>query len=216
MQPEDTGNDGNQHPAGIDPGGPNTAYRRIQRLGSDAGPFLRVEHDRKPSIRIELRGARQLKRPSSRLGMIGRVRLNAPMWWSCMIENLTAFLLHWGITALSLWVASHVFSGIKFADTSSLIVSALLLGFANAIVKPLLIVLTLPLTLLTFGLFLLVINALMILLVANLVRGFTVSSFWTAFFASIFIALFSLVIGSFVLGGSPSYSIQMPRNGVWL
>ncbi len=47
-----------------------------------------------------------------------------------MLENLTPFLLHWGITSLSLWVASYVFSGIKFADTSSLIVSALLLGFA--------------------------------------------------------------------------------------
>jgi putative membrane protein len=133
-----------------------------------------------------------------------------------MIDNLIPFLLHWGITALSLWVASHVFRGIRFTDTSSLIVSALLLGFANAIVKPLLIVLTLPLTFLSFGLFLLVINALMILLVSKLVRGFTVSSFWTAFFASTFIAVLSFVIGSFALGGSPSYSIEMPRSGVWL
>ncbi len=133
-----------------------------------------------------------------------------------MLDNLTPFLLHWGITALSLWVASHLFKGIRFADAASLIVSALLLGFANAIVKPLLIVLTLPLTFLTFGLFLLVINALMILLVSALVRGFTVSSFWTAFFASIFIALLSLVLGSFVLGGSPSQAIQMPRSGMWL
>ena len=133
-----------------------------------------------------------------------------------MLDNLTPFLLHWGITALSLWVASHIFNGIRFADTSSLIVSALLLGFANAVVKPLLIVLTLPLTFLTFGLFLLVINALMILLVSWLVRGFTVSSFWTAFFASIFISVLSFVIGSFVLGGSPSQTIQMPHSGKWL
>jgi len=133
-----------------------------------------------------------------------------------MIDNLIPFLLHWGITALSLWVASHVFRGIRFTDTASLIVSALLLGFANAIVKPLLIVLTLPLTFLTFGLFLLVINALMILLVSKLVSGFTVSSFWTAFFASIFVAVLSFVIGSFALGGSPSCTIEMPRSGVWL
>jgi putative membrane protein len=133
-----------------------------------------------------------------------------------MFDNLTSLLLHWGIIALSLWVASHIFSGIRFADTSSLIVSALLLGFANAIVKPLLIVLTLPLTFLTFGLFLLVINALMILLVARLVRGFTVSGFWTAFFASIFIAVLSFAIGSFVLRGSPAQSIQMPHSGAWL
>ena len=133
-----------------------------------------------------------------------------------MMDNLTPFLLHWAITALALWVASQIFQGIKFADTASLVVSALLLGFANAIVKPLLIILTLPLTLLTFGLFLLVINALMILLVSSLVKGFTVSSFWTAFFASIFISLLGMVIGAFALGGNPAQTIQMPHSGVWL
>ena len=133
-----------------------------------------------------------------------------------MLDNLTPFLLHWTITAFSLWVASHLFKGIRFADTSSLVVSALLLGFANAIVKPLLIVLTLPLTLITFGLFLLVINALMILGVAYLVKGFGVTGFWTALFASLFISVFSLVLGAFVLGGSPERTIQMPHSGVWL
>jgi putative membrane protein len=133
-----------------------------------------------------------------------------------MLANLTPFLLHWSITALSLWVASYLFSGLKFDDAWSLIVSALLLGFANAIIKPLLIVLTLPLTLLTFGLFVLVINALMIMLVAWLVRGFKVSSFWTAFFASIFISVFSIVIGSFVSGGNPDTTIQMPHGSTWL
>ena len=135
-----------------------------------------------------------------------------------MFDHLILFLLHWAITALSLWLASRVFRGISFTDTSSLVISALLLGFANAIVKPLVIVLTLPLTLLTFGLFLLVINALMILLVSALVRGFKVSGFWTAFFASIFIAVLSWVIGAFVLVGSGPDAIpmQMPGSGVWL
>jgi len=132
-----------------------------------------------------------------------------------MLENLTPFLIHWAITALSLWLASLVFRGLKFDDASSLIASALLLGLANAIIKPLLIVLTLPLTLLTFGLFLLVINALMILLVASLIKGFKVSSFWTAFFASIFISVFSIAIGALV-GGSPESTLQMPRDGLWL
>ncbi len=132
------------------------------------------------------------------------------------MENISPFLLHWAITAVSLWIASHIFSGLKFDNTASLIVSALLLGFANAIIKPLLIVLTLPLTLLTFGLFVLVINALMILLVAWLVKGFKVSSFWTAFFASMFIGLLSIVIGSFVITSSPETSIQMPQHGRWL
>ena len=133
-----------------------------------------------------------------------------------MLEQITPFLVHWTITALSLWVASHIFKGISFASTGALVVSALLLGFANAIVKPLLIVLTLPLTLLTFGLFLLVINALVILLVAALVRGFRVSGFWTAVFASLFVSVFSIVIGSFVGGSDLAQQIQMPQNGTWL
>jgi putative membrane protein len=131
-----------------------------------------------------------------------------------MLENLMPFLLHWLTTSLSLWIASYVFNGIKFADTSALVISALLLGFANAIVKPLLIILTLPLTLVTFGFFLLVINALMILLVSSLVRGFTVSGFWTAFFASIFISILSWVIGSFLVRGT--HPIKMPSGGTWL
>ena len=133
-----------------------------------------------------------------------------------MLSNLTPFLIHWAITALSLWVASHLFRGIKFDSTGALVVAALLLGFANAIVKPLLIVLTLPLTLLTFGLFLLVINALMILLVAALVRGFKLSGFWTAMFASIFISLLSVVIGSLMGGDSPATTIRIPSGGTWL
>jgi len=133
-----------------------------------------------------------------------------------MLNTLAPFLLHWAITAVSLWVASHIFRGIKFDSTSALVVSALLLGFANAIVKPLLIILTLPLTLLTFGLFLLVINALIILLVAALVKGFKVSGFWTALFASIFISLLSIAFGSLFGGSDPATTIQMPEGGKWL
>ena len=133
-----------------------------------------------------------------------------------MLDQLPPFLLHGLITALSLWLASQLFQGIKFTDTGSLVISALLLGFANAIVRPLLIVLTLPLTFLTFGLFLLVINALMVLLVSALVKGFRVSGFWTAFFASIFVTVVSFLIGTLVLNQGPSHIIEMPRSGVWL
>ena len=134
-----------------------------------------------------------------------------------MLANLVPFLIHWAITAVSLWVASHIFRGLKFDSTGALIVAALLLGFANAIVKPLLIVLTLPLTLLTFGLFLLVINALMILLVSALVKGFRVSGFWTALFASLFVSILSILIGSLLGGSDPATTIQMPQGtGNWL
>lgn len=133
-----------------------------------------------------------------------------------MLDNLTAFLLHWAITAFSLWLAGRVFKGVKVDNARSLIVAALLLGLANAIVKPLLIVLTLPLTLVTFGLFILVINALMVLLVARLVKGFKVASFWTALWASILISVLSIVFGALV-GGSPETTLEMPRgSSVWL
>ena len=125
-----------------------------------------------------------------------------------MLANLSPFLLHWAITALSLWVASHVFKGLRFDGTSAFVVAALLLGLANAVVRPLLVVLTLPLTLVTFGLFLLVINALVLMLVARLVRGFHLDGFWIAFWAGIFMSLLSLVLGAFILGGTPEFTIQ--------
>lgn len=147
--------------------------------------------------------------------------LSSTLGWaydSLMLDNLTPFLLHWATTAVSLWVASHLFKGIRFGSTGALVVSALLLGLANAVVRPLLVLLTMPLTLLTFGLFLLVINALMLLLVAKLVNGFKVDGFWTALWASLFISLLSLVLGAFVLGGTPEFTIQTnPGPGsVWL
>jgi putative membrane protein len=133
-----------------------------------------------------------------------------------MFNTLMPFLVQWGTTALSLWIASLIFKGLKFDSVGALVISALLLGFANAIVRPLLIVLTLPLTLITFGFFILVINALMILLVAKLVKGFRVSGFWTAFFAAIFVSLLSIAIGALISTGDPASDIQLPQGSVWL
>jgi putative membrane protein len=113
-----------------------------------------------------------------------------------MFDNLLGFFIHWGITAVCLWGASLIFKGIRFSSTSALIVSALLLGFANAVLRPLLVILTLPLTLLTLGFFILVINALLLQLVAKVVSGFTISGFWTAFFASLFISILSIALGT--------------------
>ncbi len=111
-----------------------------------------------------------------------------------MLHSLLTFVLHWCLLSVLLWLASKVFHGIEFKSSGSLWLSALLLGFANAVIRPVFIVFTLPLTLLTFGFFLLVINALMLLLVSALVPGFKVSGFWTAFFASLLISALSLLI----------------------
>ena len=130
------------------------------------------------------------------------------------MNNIMEFLAHWGITALSLWVAGFVFHGISFSNNQSLFVSALLLGFANAVIRPVVILLTIPLTLITFGFFLLVINALMMLLVSSLVPGFKVSGFWTAFFASIFIAVLSFFVGLFIFQTGNNPIIIPARHGL--
>lgn len=119
-----------------------------------------------------------------------------------MNPHLYDFLVHWGVMSLSLWVASYIFTGLSFSNKSALLVSALMLGFANAILRPILVLLTLPLTFLTFGLFLLIINAMMVLLVSAVVKGFKVSGFWTAFFVSIFIACFGFFIELLLPGSS--------------
>ncbi|MEO7320915.1 MAG: phage holin family protein [Nitrosospira sp.] len=128
-----------------------------------------------------------------------------------MSQNIIEFLSHWGITALSLWLTSFIFHGISFTNKKSLFVSALLLGLANAVIRPIIVILTIPLTLVTFGLFLLVINALMMLLVSALVPGFRISGFWTAFFASIVVTLLSLIVGTFIFQ-SDDYPMEVPVN----
>lgn len=133
-----------------------------------------------------------------------------------MLHNMMEFLAHWGITALSLWLAGFIFHGISFSSKKSLFVSALLLGFANAVIRPIVIILTIPLTLISFGFFLLVINALMMLLVSSLVPGFKISGFWTAFFASILVTFLSLFVGMFIFQ-SGEYPISIPsRQGVMI
>ena len=122
---------------------------------------------------------------------------------------MTDFFIHWAIMSLSLWVASELFSGIKFSNKSSLLISALVLGFVNAVVRPILFFLTLPFTIVTLGFFVFVLNALMIMLVAKLVNGFKLSGFWTAFFASIFISLFTLMIEHFM----PSQGVVILNSG---
>jgi putative membrane protein len=111
-----------------------------------------------------------------------------------MLHTLLTALLHWAFLALGLWLASFVFHGVRFQDRWSLWASALTLALVNAVIRPLLILFTLPLTLATYGAFLLVINAVMVLLVAAIIPGFKVNGFWNALFTSLLIALLSMVI----------------------
>lgn len=93
---------------------------------------------------------------------------------------MTGFFLRVAIVALGLWLATQILPGLHFDSAGYLLGAALLLGIVNAIVRPIAVILTLPLTLLTLGLFLLVVNAAMLGLVALLLAGFQISGFWTA------------------------------------
>lgn len=110
---------------------------------------------------------------------------------------MEGFLIRAAVVAIGLWLASKM-GLIAFSSTETLIAAALLLGVVNAFVRPIIIILTLPITLLTLGLFLLVINALMILLVAWLVPGFMVAGFWPALGAAIVVSLTSWVMSGWI------------------
>ena len=114
---------------------------------------------------------------------------------------MTAFLLRAAIAALGLWLATQIFSGLSFSSAGVLLGAALLLGIVNAVVRPIAVLLTLPLTLLSLVLFLLVINAGMLGLVALLLDGFQVSGFWTALGASLIVSLTSW-LGSGLIGNN--------------
>ena len=131
-----------------------------------------------------------------------------------MVDILREFLAHWGVTALALWLTSFIFHGISFSSKKSLLISALLLGLVNAVIRPIVIILTIPLTLVTFGLFLLVINAVMMMLVSALVPGFRISGFWTAFFASIVVTLISIFVGMVIFGPEDSLLKMPAQQGV--
>jgi len=111
---------------------------------------------------------------------------------------LIGFLLRTVMVAAGLWAAAHVVHGITFDSWRSLAAAALLLGVLNAIVRPILFILTLPLTIITLGLFLLVLNAAMLGLTAHFLHGFHVHGFFAALWGSIVVGLVSWV-GSMIL-----------------
>jgi putative membrane protein len=111
-----------------------------------------------------------------------------------MQHPLVRFLLFWALNTLVLWVSAELFASVRFDGWSALVISGLLFGIAHAVLKPLLVILTLPITVVTLGLFLLVINALLLLLVAWLVPGFHLAGFWQAVLVGLFISVFSFIL----------------------
>lgn len=112
------------------------------------------------------------------------------------------------IIALGLWLAAALLPGVAIEGLGTLLLAALLLGFANGIVRPLLVLVTLPLTLVTLGLFLFVINAAMFGLVAALLDGFRVAGFFSALFGAGVVGLTS-AIASWYIGPDGRYQLLL-------
>jgi len=111
------------------------------------------------------------------------------------------FIAQFLVTALGLWLASRIVPGVGFTDTGTLLLAAILLGVVNAIVRPILTVLTFPITLITLGMFLLVVNAAMIGLVAVLLNGFVVDGLAAGIGAAIITGIVSWLAGAFIADG---------------
>jgi len=125
---------------------------------------------------------------------------------------MAGFLLRGLVAALGLWAATAMLDGITIDSAATLVLAGLLLGLVNAIVRPFALLLSLPALLLTLGLFLLVINAAMLGLVALMLPGFKIAGFWTAVAAALIVSIVSW-IGSWFIGSRGRVEVlRAPRD----
>ncbi len=111
---------------------------------------------------------------------------------------MLALIVSWVLNALALYIVASILPGIHLADFGSALVAAIIIGFVNALVKPILLLLTLPISILTLGLFALVINAAMLLLASAISPGFKVDGFLTALVGSILLSIVTTILHSLV------------------
>lgn len=109
---------------------------------------------------------------------------------------MSRLIVHLLVTALLLWLISYILPGIRFTGFGSALLAAVVLGIVNVLVRPILVIITLPISVVTLGLFLIVVNALMLMLTGALVPGFTVAGFGTAILGGILLGIFNLVVSS--------------------
>jgi putative membrane protein len=112
--------------------------------------------------------------------------------------QMTGFLIHWLILAIALFVTTRLVGGVRVDSYATLAVAALVIGFVNALVKPVLVILSLPLTILTLGLFYLVVNGACLMLAAALVPGFTVSSWGAAIIGALVLSVIGWLVSAAV------------------
>ena len=108
-------------------------------------------------------------------------------------------LIVWLVNTVSLIAVAYLMPSIRVADFTTALIAALVLGLVNAVIRPVLVLLTLPVTLLTLGLFILVINGLLFWFVGSFIKGFVVEGFWAGFLGAIIFSLISWLLSSLVL-----------------
>lgn len=106
------------------------------------------------------------------------------------------FIARWVINFLAIVITAQLIKGLQFTGLEAMILSAGILSVVNAVIRPVLMVLSFPFTILTLGLFTFVINALLLLLTAQIMPGFVILGFWSAFWGAILVSLFSSIISS--------------------
>lgn len=130
-----------------------------------------------------------------------------------MSDKLKAFIQRWVISTLAVLVATYIVPGIKYGDWRDLLVATLVLGLLNSFLRPLLLLLSLPLLIFTLGLFTIVINAVLLLLVSVLlgVNHFRVDGFWSAFWGALVISIVSLLLNSVTGSGKARISVRRTK-----
>jgi putative membrane protein len=114
-------------------------------------------------------------------------------------EQSMSFLVHWLVRAVAIIITAYLLPGVRLSGFFAALVTAIVLGLVNTFIKPLLLILTLPLNILTLGLLTFVINALLIMLTSSIVPGFTVSSFWWALLFSLVLSIINYALGMILL-----------------
>ena len=110
---------------------------------------------------------------------------------------MIAFLIRWFVTAVAVFAAAHIMPGVDYHHNyGALVLTALVLGILNAFVRPLLIFFTLPLNILTLGIFILFINAFLFWLAGRIVKEFTVEGFWAAFLGALIVSVVSYFLSA--------------------
>lgn len=125
---------------------------------------------------------------------------------------MIGFILRALIAAIGLWIATRWVSGIRIDDATTLVLAGVLLGVVNAVVRPIAVVLTFPITILTLGLFLLVVNTGMVALVAAILPGFHISGgFWSAFLTAVIVGITGW-LGSWLIGPRGKIDVYVRRQ----